>query len=150
MFISRALEQIIAEKQTRKPSNNELREACRDGIEFLKTRINLLEKGKHESLGSNGYMPTSQAQGGALLNDEKLLRPLELACKSKSPKIVAISLDCIQKLIAYGHVPNTALDPSGKAGVIKRIVQTICSCFNVRSLAFFLRLSFKLTFSIVF
>ncbi|VDM16431.1 unnamed protein product [Hydatigera taeniaeformis] len=126
MFISRALEQIIAEKQIRKPSNNELREACRDGIEFLKTRIGVLEKGKHDSLGSNGYMPTLQAQGGALLNDEKLLRPLELACKSKSPKIVAISLDCLQKLIAYGHIPNNASSDK----VIRRIVQTICSCFS--------------------
>ncbi|KAH9280655.1 Brefeldin A-inhibited guanine nucleotide-exchange protein 2 [Echinococcus granulosus] len=130
MFISRALEQIITEKQTRKPSNNELREACCDGIEFLKTRINLPENGKNGSLGSDGYMPTSQAQRGALLNDEKLLRPLELACKSKSPKIVAISLDCLQKLIAYGHIPNNALDSSGKEGVTERIVQTICSCFN--------------------
>lgn len=125
MFISRALEKMAVEKHTRRSSNTQLRDACRDGIEYLKTRINISECDKIDS-----HMPP-QAHGGALLTDEKLLLPFELACKSKSPKIVAISLDCLQKLIAYGHVPNDAVDSTGKVRIIERIVQTICSCFNV-------------------
>ena len=131
MFISRALEKIAADKQSRKSSNLELREACRKGIEYLKAQVNQSRKNDGGLHVSDGYMSPSQSQENALLNDEKLLLPLELACKSKSPKIVALSLDCLQKLIAYGHVSNTAVDSSGKVRVIERIVQTICSCFNV-------------------
>uniref|UniRef100_A0A5K3F6V9 SEC7 domain-containing protein n=1 Tax=Mesocestoides corti TaxID=53468 RepID=A0A5K3F6V9_MESCO len=130
MFISRALEKIASEKQTRKSSNVELREACWDGIAFLRTRVDISGGDSDKSLRSDIYTPPSQSQGGALLNDEKLLIPFELACKSKSPKIVATSLDCLQKLIAYGHVPNDAFDSTGNVRLIDRIVQTICSCFN--------------------
>lgn len=125
MFISRALEKIATEKQSRRSSNIQLRDACREGIEYLKTRVNILDGDKNDS-----HLPP-QSQGGALLTDEKLLLPFELASRSRNPKIVAISLDCLQKLIAYGHVPNDAYDSSGTVRIIERIVQTICSCFSV-------------------
>ncbi|VDL61592.1 unnamed protein product [Hymenolepis diminuta] len=124
MFISRALEKIATEKQSRRSSNIQLRDACREGIEYLKTRVNILDGDKNDS-----HLPP-QSQGGALLTDEKLLLPFELASRSRNPKIVAISLDCLQKLIAYGHVPNDAYDSSGTVRIIERIVQTICSCFS--------------------
>lgn len=126
MFISRALEKIAADKLSRKSPYLELREACREGVEYLKMRVDLSRNGDT----SDSYMPQSLSQENALLNSEKLLIPLELACKSKSSKIVAISLDCLQKLVAYGHVSNGAVD-SGNMRIIERIVQTICSCFNV-------------------
>uniref|UniRef100_A0A8B9SZS4 ARF guanine nucleotide exchange factor 2 n=1 Tax=Anas platyrhynchos TaxID=8839 RepID=A0A8B9SZS4_ANAPL len=57
--------------------------------------------------------------------------PFELACQSKSPRIVSTSLDCLQKLIAYGHITGNAPD-SGAPGkrLIDRIVDTICNCFQ--------------------
>lgn len=132
MFISRALEKIASEKETKKSSNSDLRDACYAGIAFLKTRVDLSGSGKTDP---GAHMPPSQSQGGALLNDEQLLIPFELACKSKSPKVVAISLDCLQKLIAYGHVPNNALESSGNVRLIERIVRTICACFHVSKLS---------------
>uniref|UniRef100_A0A8C2SDX9 SEC7 domain-containing protein n=1 Tax=Capra hircus TaxID=9925 RepID=A0A8C2SDX9_CAPHI len=54
-----------------------------------------------------------------------------LACQSRSPRVVSTSLDCLQKLIAYGHITGNAPD-SGAPGkrLIDRIVETICNCFQ--------------------
>uniref|UniRef100_A0A8B9SWV5 ARF guanine nucleotide exchange factor 2 n=1 Tax=Anas platyrhynchos TaxID=8839 RepID=A0A8B9SWV5_ANAPL len=62
---------------------------------------------------------------------DKYFLPFELACQSKSPRIVSTSLDCLQKLIAYGHITGNAPD-SGAPGkrLIDRIVDTICNCFQ--------------------
>uniref|UniRef100_A0A8C0B6K7 ADP ribosylation factor guanine nucleotide exchange factor 2 n=1 Tax=Buteo japonicus TaxID=224669 RepID=A0A8C0B6K7_9AVES len=62
---------------------------------------------------------------------DKYFLPFELACQSKSPRIVSTSLDCLQKLIAYGHITGNAPD-SGAPGkrLIDRIVETICNCFQ--------------------
>uniref|UniRef100_A0A8C6RXC4 ADP ribosylation factor guanine nucleotide exchange factor 2 n=1 Tax=Nannospalax galili TaxID=1026970 RepID=A0A8C6RXC4_NANGA len=62
---------------------------------------------------------------------DKYFLPFELACQSKSPRVVSTSLDCLQKLIAYGHITGNAPD-SGAPGkrLIDRIVETICSCFQ--------------------
>ena len=62
---------------------------------------------------------------------EKYFQPFELACHSRSPKIVVYALDCLQKLIAYGHLNDSvrdSTDPHNKS-LICRIVETICSCF---------------------
>ncbi|ETE63844.1 Brefeldin A-inhibited guanine nucleotide-exchange protein 2, partial [Ophiophagus hannah] len=62
---------------------------------------------------------------------DKYFLPFELACQSKSPRIVSTSLDCLQKLIAYGHITGNAPD-SGAPGkrLIDRIVETVCNCFQ--------------------
>ncbi|KPP68066.1 brefeldin A-inhibited guanine nucleotide-exchange protein 2-like [Scleropages formosus] len=62
---------------------------------------------------------------------DKYVLPFELACQSKSPRIVSTSLDCLQKLIAYGHITGNAPDSSapGKR-LIDRLVETICNCFQ--------------------
>ncbi|KTG42918.1 hypothetical protein cypCar_00000515 [Cyprinus carpio] len=62
---------------------------------------------------------------------DKYVLPFELACQSKSPRIVSTSLDCLQKLIAYGHITGNAPD-SGAPGkrLIDRLVETICNCFQ--------------------
>lgn len=54
-----------------------------------------------------------------------------MACQSKSARIVTTALDCLQKLIAYGHLTANVPDSTtpGKL-LIDRIVETICSCFT--------------------
>ncbi|XP_070554844.1 brefeldin A-inhibited guanine nucleotide-exchange protein 1-like isoform X2 [Ptychodera flava] len=61
---------------------------------------------------------------------DKYFLPFELACQSKSPRIVNIALDCLQKLIAYGHLTGNLGDATtpGKK-LIDRIIETICGCF---------------------
>ena len=65
------------------------------------------------------------------MDANKYFLPFEFACKSKSPKIVIIALDCIQKLLAYGHLTGENTDPKDPSRkLIDTIVETICSCFT--------------------
>lgn len=66
-----------------------------------------------------------------VLTTEKYFLPFELACQSKSARIVVTALDCLQKLIAYGHLTANVPDSTtpGKL-LIDRIVETICACFT--------------------
>jgi brefeldin A-inhibited guanine nucleotide-exchange protein len=64
------------------------------------------------------------------INAEKYFLPFELACQSKTPRIVVTALDCLQKLIAYGHLTGNIIDSSNPGKfLIDRIVSTICNCF---------------------
>nr|VZI51641.1 unnamed protein product [Spirometra erinaceieuropaei] len=131
MFLTRALERILSEKETKRAANADLRNACREGITCLASRSDPPGSSSTDLKNSSGdHVPPLMLSEGPLLNDERILLPFELACKSKSPKVVAIALDSLQKLIAYGHVSNDAYDSSGKTRLIERIVATICSCFQ--------------------
>ncbi|KAK3091259.1 hypothetical protein FSP39_018373 [Pinctada imbricata] len=78
---------------------------------------------------SSSALPMPKAAG--FVEADKYFLPFELACKSKCPRIVNTALDCLQKLIAYGHLTGNAPDSTnpGKR-LIDRIVETICGCFN--------------------
>ncbi|KAL7984261.1 hypothetical protein Chor_002831, partial [Crotalus horridus] len=67
----------------------------------------------------------------SFIEADKYFLPFELACQSKCPRIVNTSLDCLQKLIAYGHLTGNAPDSTapGKK-LIDRIIETICGCFQ--------------------
>uniref|UniRef100_A0A8D0HQT5 ARF guanine nucleotide exchange factor 2 n=1 Tax=Sphenodon punctatus TaxID=8508 RepID=A0A8D0HQT5_SPHPU len=112
MFVSRALEKILAEKEAKRPPHGQLRRACQ------------------VALGESGQGTVAPPKANFIEADKYFL-PFELACQSKSPRIVSTSLDCLQKLIAYGHITGNAPD-SGAPGkrLIDRIVETICNCFQ--------------------
>uniref|UniRef100_A0A672UAQ8 ARF guanine nucleotide exchange factor 2 n=1 Tax=Strigops habroptila TaxID=2489341 RepID=A0A672UAQ8_STRHB len=124
MFVSRALEKILAEKEAKRPPHGQLRRAC---------QVALGESARHGPRDR----PASAGEGTAappkanFIEADKYFLPFELACQSKSPRIVSTSLDCLQKLIAYGHITGNAPD-SGAPGkrLIDRIVETICNCFQ--------------------
>ncbi|XP_048352871.1 brefeldin A-inhibited guanine nucleotide-exchange protein 2 isoform X2 [Sphaerodactylus townsendi] len=119
MFVSRALEKILSEKEAKRPPHGQLRRACQVALDEIKAE---LEK------QSQGNVTTPKAN---FIEADKYFLPFELACQSKSPRIVSTSLDCLQKLIAYGHITGNAPD-SGAPGkrLIDRIVETICNCFQ--------------------
>uniref|UniRef100_A0A6I8RJ48 ADP ribosylation factor guanine nucleotide exchange factor 2 n=1 Tax=Xenopus tropicalis TaxID=8364 RepID=A0A6I8RJ48_XENTR len=115
MFLSRALEKILADKDVKKAHNSQLRKACQVALgEALSAR--------------EGTATPSKAK---FIEADKYFLPFELACQLKSPRVVSTSLDCLQKLIAYGHITGNAPD-KGAPGkrLIDRIVDTICSCFQ--------------------
>ncbi|THD26854.1 Brefeldin A-inhibited guanine nucleotide-exchange protein 1 [Fasciola hepatica] len=134
MFLIKAIEKITAERETRKSQNTTLRKACEEALEKLRTRPSVSSNNKTtESAAddkSSDHLPPLKSDSGMLLADEKLLKPLQLACNMKSPKIVTTAVDTLQKLIAYGHVPNDAVGSSGKVRLIEQLVTTICSCFQ--------------------
>uniref|UniRef100_A0A6G1S3U5 Brefeldin A-inhibited guanine nucleotide-exchange protein 1 n=1 Tax=Aceria tosichella TaxID=561515 RepID=A0A6G1S3U5_9ACAR len=63
---------------------------------------------------------------------ERSFYVLKLACQSRSSRIVVIALDCIQKLVAYGYLRGTRMDPheQTKGLLIDTIVESVCNCFH--------------------
>nr|DBA27445.1 TPA: hypothetical protein GDO54_007936 [Pyxicephalus adspersus] len=119
MFICRALERILTDRELRKTQHGQLRRACEVARDEIKAE---LDRERH------GSEPPAKAK---FIEADKYFLPFELACQTKSPRIVSTSLDCLQKLIAYGHITGNAPD-KGIAGkrLIDRIVDTICNCFQ--------------------
>ncbi|XP_007578104.1 brefeldin A-inhibited guanine nucleotide-exchange protein 2 [Poecilia formosa] len=119
MFLSRALEKILSDKELKRSQHSQLRKACQVALDEIKEE---LEKQK------DGTVVPPKAN---YIEADKYVLPFELACQSKSPRIVSTSLDCLQKLIAYGHITGNAPDNKvpGKR-LIDRLVETICNCFQ--------------------
>uniref|UniRef100_A0A8C3LKH8 ADP ribosylation factor guanine nucleotide exchange factor 1 n=1 Tax=Chrysolophus pictus TaxID=9089 RepID=A0A8C3LKH8_CHRPC len=119
MFLTRALEKILADKEVKKAHHSQLRKACEVALEEIKT-----ETEKQSTL------PPVKSKT-SFIEADKYFLPFELACQSKCPRIVSTSLDCLQKLIAYGHLTGNAPDSTapGKK-LIDRIIETICGCFQ--------------------
>jgi len=53
--------------------------------------------------------PPKASEGDHVVNADKYFTPFQLACQSKSPKIVRTALDSLQKLMAYGHLTGRML-----------------------------------------
>uniref|UniRef100_A0A673BW90 SEC7 domain-containing protein n=1 Tax=Sphaeramia orbicularis TaxID=375764 RepID=A0A673BW90_9TELE len=119
MFLSRALEKILSDKEVKRSQHSQLRKAC---------QVALGTKQQPEQKQSYGTVVPPRAN---YIEADKYVLPFELACQSKSPRIVSTSLDCLQKLIAYGHITGNAPDSRtpGKR-LIDRLVETICNCFQ--------------------
>ncbi|XP_039591386.1 brefeldin A-inhibited guanine nucleotide-exchange protein 2-like [Polypterus senegalus] len=118
MFLSRALEKILFDKEVKRSQHAQLRKACLIALDEIK--IELQNQGD-----SSIVLPKA-----SFIEADKYILPFELACQSKSARVVSTSLDCLQKLIAYGYITGNAPD-SGTPGkrLIDRIVETICNCF---------------------
>ncbi|XP_017591504.1 PREDICTED: brefeldin A-inhibited guanine nucleotide-exchange protein 2-like, partial [Corvus brachyrhynchos] len=101
------------------PPRGQLRRACQVALDEIKSELEKQREG------------TAAPPKANFIEADKYFLPFELACQSKSPRIVSTSLDCLQKLIAYGHITGNAPD-SGAPGkrLIDRIVETICNCFQ--------------------
>uniref|UniRef100_A0A665VSJ2 ADP-ribosylation factor guanine nucleotide-exchange factor 2 (brefeldin A-inhibited) n=1 Tax=Echeneis naucrates TaxID=173247 RepID=A0A665VSJ2_ECHNA len=125
MFLSRALEKILSDKEVKRSQHSQLRKACQVALGECAC---LAEPPGSPVLGQDTVPPRGEAN---YIEADKYVLPFELACQSKSPRIVSTSLDCLQKLIAYGHITGNAPDSRapGKR-LIDRLVETICNCFQ--------------------
>lgn len=121
MFIIRALEKILNDRDIKRSYHNQLRKACEVALEEIKN-----ETKETESENASSCLPLPKSKAGNL-EAEKYFLPFELATKSKSPRIVITAIDCIQKLIAYGHLTGNNYDPAEPTKLlIDRIVEAIC------------------------
>ncbi|XP_057662143.1 brefeldin A-inhibited guanine nucleotide-exchange protein 1 isoform X1 [Diorhabda carinulata] len=127
MFILRALEKILNDKEIKRSYHSQLKRACEAALEQLKKET--AETPKEENISD--ALPQPKSGDANILTTEKYFLPFELACQSKSARIVVTALDCLQKLIAYGHLTANVPDSTtpGKL-LIDRIVETICICFT--------------------
>uniref|UniRef100_A0A3B4WWZ6 ARF guanine nucleotide exchange factor 1 n=1 Tax=Seriola lalandi dorsalis TaxID=1841481 RepID=A0A3B4WWZ6_SERLL len=121
MFLTRALEKILADKEVKKAHHSQLRKAC---------EVALGNPPSGDGKSGSSTLPPIKSKTNFIEADKYFL-PFELACQSKCPRIVITSLDCLQKLIAYGHLTGSAPDSTapGKK-LIDRIIETICACFQ--------------------
>uniref|UniRef100_A0A8C5HT98 SEC7 domain-containing protein n=1 Tax=Gouania willdenowi TaxID=441366 RepID=A0A8C5HT98_GOUWI len=128
MFLTRALEKILADKEVKKAHHSQLRKACEVALGELK--CNTFHPPSEVSKSDSSTLPPIKSKTNFVEADKYFL-PFELACQSKCPRIVITSLDCLQKLIAYGHLTGSAPDSTapGKK-LIDRIIETICACFQ--------------------
>ncbi|XP_069777423.1 brefeldin A-inhibited guanine nucleotide-exchange protein 1 isoform X2 [Narcine bancroftii] len=130
MFLTRALEKILADKEVKKAHHSQLRKACEVALEEIKSETEKQSPPNAEAKAVSGTLPPVKSKANFIEADKYFL-PFELACQSKCPRIVSTSLDCLQKLIAYGHLTGNAPDSTtpGKK-LIDRITETICGCFQ--------------------
>ncbi|XP_061613568.1 brefeldin A-inhibited guanine nucleotide-exchange protein 1 isoform X4 [Phyllopteryx taeniolatus] len=130
MFLTRALEKILADKEVKKAHHSQLRKACEVALEEIKEESEKLSPPSGDGKSGSGTLPPIKSKTNFIEADKYFL-PFELACQSKCPRIVITSLDCLQKLIAYGHLTGSAPDNTapGKK-LIDRIIETICACFQ--------------------
>ncbi|XP_064805553.1 brefeldin A-inhibited guanine nucleotide-exchange protein 1-like isoform X2 [Oncorhynchus masou masou] len=129
MFLTRALEKILADKEVKKSHHSQLRKACEVALEEIKEESEKLSP-PPDSKSDSSTLPPIKSKT-SFIEADKYFLPFELACQSKCPRIVITSLDCLQKLIAYGHLTGSAPDSTapGKK-LIDRIIETICGCFQ--------------------
>ncbi|ELU08063.1 hypothetical protein CAPTEDRAFT_213398 [Capitella teleta] len=120
MFLTRALEKILADKDIKKAHHSQLKKACEVALGCAAPQPG----------NSSSALPLPNANTN-LIEADKYFLPFELACQSKCPRIVNAALDCLQKLIAYGHLIGNVPDSTtpGKR-LIDRIVEVICGCFS--------------------
>lgn len=126
MFLTRALEKILSDKEIKKAHHSQLKKACEVALDELKN-----DGKQQQQSASSESSALPQPKMAGVVEADKYFLPFELACQSKSPRIVNTALDCLQKLIAYGHLTGNAPDHTtqGKR-LIDRIVDTICGCFT--------------------
>uniref|UniRef100_A0A671K514 Brefeldin A-inhibited guanine nucleotide-exchange protein 2-like n=1 Tax=Sinocyclocheilus anshuiensis TaxID=1608454 RepID=A0A671K514_9TELE len=131
MFLSRALEKILADKEVKRSQHIQLRKACQVALGELLLFITSQASNTPLRSSTAPRYPKLRLKSANYIEADKYVLPFELACQSKSPRIVSTSLDCLQKLIAYGHITGNAPD-SGAPGkrLIDRLVETICNCFQ--------------------
>ncbi|XP_061487343.1 brefeldin A-inhibited guanine nucleotide-exchange protein 2 isoform X3 [Rhineura floridana] len=126
MFVSRALEKILSEKEAKRPPHGQLRRACQVALDEIKAELEKQSQGNETTPKAN------------FIEADKYFLPFELACQSKSPRIVSTSLDCLQG-------PQT--DEGVQLQIIKAlltvvtspyieihegtILQTVRTCYNI-------------------
>lgn len=122
MFLRSGIEKILADKDIKRKENLQLKKACDNALEELKAA-----EEQNGSTSTNGeYLPDASA----FIEADRYFLPFELACNSKSAKIVITALDCLQKLIAYGHLTGRGPDTSNpERKLIDRMVEAICAPF---------------------
>ncbi|CAB3369386.1 Hypothetical predicted protein [Cloeon dipterum] len=126
MFIVRALEKILSDKDIKRSHHSQLKRACEVALEDIRKELKNVDTDSASSA-----LPLPKNDAANIVSAEKYFLPFELACQSKGTRIVVTALDCLQKLIAYGHLTGNIVDStSPDKFLINRIVETVCGCFT--------------------
>ena len=129
MFIQKAIEALLSDRDMRRAAHAEVKATCEQVLEEIKalpeggggggggggaekaassSPSTASVPGTPESGASTSVLPELTRPAGRYLPVERIFVPFELACgASRSPRLVASALDSIQKLVAYGHIRYT-------------------------------------------
>uniref|UniRef100_A0A914USB7 SEC7 domain-containing protein n=1 Tax=Plectus sambesii TaxID=2011161 RepID=A0A914USB7_9BILA len=122
MFLRNAIERILNDKDIKRSHHSQLKKSCEVALEELNGEI-----AEYQKTASASVVPNLNQ----FIEADRYFLPFELACQSKSPKIVVTALDCLQKLIAYGHLVGKSPDNvNPQRLLIDRIVEAICAPFS--------------------
>eukprot|EP00731_Ephydatia_muelleri_P031777 Em0023g284a len=125
VFLTRALEKILSDKECRKNQQQGLRKACEGALKSIQEELKKSSNSSRPDAGS-----TALPHPEAFISADKYFYPFELACKCGIPRIVTTALDCIQKLVAYGQLTGSSMDAENpEKKLIDRIIETVCGCF---------------------
>merc|ERR1719342_775617 len=131
MFILAALNKILADKDTKKSHNAQLRAACEAALKEIQELVGGDNTSEADNVSISSSVLPDPFQDATKLDADKYFLPFSLACQSKTPRLVVISLDGIQKLIAYGHLRGSQPSLSNPdKRLIDLVVDTICGCFS--------------------
>ncbi|XP_024380354.1 brefeldin A-inhibited guanine nucleotide-exchange protein 3 [Physcomitrium patens] len=122
--VSPALDKVIKNSAWRKHSK--LAQEAKAAIEKL--GANSLEAAA-TAFESPLYEDNSLCYSAA--NAELILQPLIGACETAYPKVVEPALDCLQKLIAHGHLRGEmdTLTPDNK--LLLEVMEGVCKCYDM-------------------
>uniref|UniRef100_A0A915M0C0 SEC7 domain-containing protein n=1 Tax=Meloidogyne javanica TaxID=6303 RepID=A0A915M0C0_MELJA len=129
MFLKASIERILNDAGTRRKENVELRKACEESLEQLNAELQTF--GQQQTENGTGPSCAILPNGNNIFLADRYFPPFELACQSKSSKIVINALDSLQKLISYGHLIGNQPDSDNPEQLlIDRVVQAICAPFQ--------------------
>lgn len=110
MYVRKAISTLLSHKEISKSSHRELKNACEEALKSLDEQFPINGgAGQNSSPSSPSSSSVSSFSvlpepNPILVHVEKFFLPFELACRSKTPRIVCSALDSIEKLVAYGHI----------------------------------------------
>ena len=136
MYVRKAISTLLSHKEISKSSHRELKNACEEALKSLDEQFPINGgAGQNSSPSSPSSSSVSSFSvlpepNPILVHVEKFFLPFELACRSKTPRIVCSALDSIEKLVAYGHISYEYFEVSPlKCGFLKK-------SFNMNALLF--------------
>ncbi|EDQ86494.1 uncharacterized protein MONBRDRAFT_33770 [Monosiga brevicollis MX1] len=132
LFLARALQKILAEKDTKRSQNTPLREACEAALEQVSEKLKASGQSADENVDADTPMPPP-GDDLVMVAADKYFTPFRLACECKSAKVTRTALDCLQKMMAYGHINSHMMaEVEGfpdAMRLVDLVVETICKCF---------------------
>ena len=92
MFILAALNKILADKDTKRSHNAQLRASCEAALKEIQELVGVETSAETDNVSISSVLP-EPVQEAAKLDADKYFLPFSLACQSKTPRLVVISLD---------------------------------------------------------
>lgn len=130
VVISPALDKIIKNSSWRKHSK--LVQECKAVLEKLSATQPPPEQQEQQTESPSVSPLVDGPVSFNLADAEIILQPLIVACDSGFLKIVEPALDCIQKLIAHGHIRGEADTTGGpESKLLFQLMESVCKCHDL-------------------